>query len=136
MVRECAGRWYFRYGTNSADLGRICASFCQSPRPGQTGTCSAKVEAHPSWDLTLVLSRGARCAGHGCLGSKFSNQPAAHQPRQRLDEEIPGKVPMLLRRPCPHREMAHQDGSSILEKRKPGSPMRQPADILSRPAEQ
>jgi hypothetical protein len=110
MVRLRDSRWHLWGGTTSTHSGKTLRSLGWS--------FGRKVPLH------CALNRG--------LGRKFSDQAAAHEPRQRLNEEISGIVLVLLPRPISHREMAHQRDLSILEKLEARWAMSQPANVFGR----
>jgi hypothetical protein len=114
MVRGHFPSWHFCSGTTSTHLGIFLRNL----------------------ELFLALTRPAATAQLRRFGRKFPDQAAAHQPSERLDEEIPGIVLLFFARPTPHREMAHQHNVPLLEERETRRTMRQPADVLRRPAQQ
>ena len=70
------------------------------------------------------------------LGEQLAYQRAAHQPGQRLNKEVSGEMPVLSARPAAHRDAAHHRRELVVVKRKARRAMRQPADVLKRPAQQ
>jgi hypothetical protein len=125
MVRGHFPSWHFWNGTTSTRLGRFLRNLGLS--------LSRRA---PSRARARALTRPAAAAQLPQFGRKFPDQAAAHQPGERLNEEIPGIVLLFFPRPFPHREMTHQHDVPFLEERETRRPMRQPADVFRRPAQQ
>src|SRR5712692_11687962 len=67
---------------------------------------------------------------------KLTNEAASDQPSEGLDEEVPRKMTVFSFGPVAHGAVAHHSNKPVFEEREPRRPVRQPADVRVRGAQQ
>src|SRR2546425_2633120 len=101
--------------------------------PPEENFAGQRAFPHASFPCRAANSSIGAIAGpqpSAMLLPQLAHQPAADQPSQGLNEEVPGEVLVLVGRPAAHRVVPHHRSDLAVKEGKPRRAVGQPADIV------